>query len=73
MGRVKQKLVDAAASKKAAAEARKQRDLRKFGKQVQTAKLQERAKEKREMLDKINLLKRSELGNLTLYPLYPLS
>ena len=62
MGHVKQKLVDAAASKKAAAEARKQRDLRKFGKQVQTAKLQERAKEKREMLDKINLLKRSECG-----------
>lgn len=62
MGRVKQKLVDAAASKKAAAEARKQRDLRKFGKQVQMAKLQERAKEKREMLDKINLLKRSKFG-----------
>ena len=60
MGRVRQKLVDAAASKKAAAEARKQRDLRKFGKQVQVAKLQERAKEKREMLDKINLLKRSK-------------
>ena len=60
MGRVKQKLVDAAAIKRAAAEARKQRDLRKFGKQVQQAKLQERAKEKREMLDKVNLLKRSK-------------
>lgn len=59
MGKVKQKLVDAAAGKKAAAEARRQRDLKKFGKQVQVAKLQERAKEKRDTLDKINILKRS--------------
>ncbi len=59
MGKIKQKLIDSAAGKKAAAEARKQRDLKKFGKQVQVAKLQERAKEKRDTLDKINLLKRS--------------
>jgi rRNA-processing protein EBP2 len=59
MGRVKAKLVDTAASKKAASEARRQRDLKKFGKQVQVAKLQERDKAKRETLDKINLLKRS--------------
>lgn len=59
MGKIKQKLVDAAAGKKAAAEARKQRDLKKFGKQVQVAKLQERAKEKRDTLDKIGQLKRS--------------
>lgn len=59
MGKIKQKMVDEAANKKAAAEARKQRDLRKFGKQVQVAKLQERDKAKRETLDKINLLKRS--------------
>ena len=59
MGKIKAKLIDEAAGKKAAAEARKQRDLKKFGKQVQVAKLQERAKEKRDTLDKISLLKRS--------------
>lgn len=59
MGKIKQKMTDDAASKKAAADARKQRDLKKFGKQVQIAKLQERDKAKRETLDKINLLKRS--------------
>lgn len=59
MGKIKQKLIDEAAGKKAAAEARRQRDLKKFGKQVQVAKLQERAKEKRDTLEKINLLKRS--------------
>ncbi|KAF2746008.1 Ebp2-domain-containing protein [Sporormia fimetaria CBS 119925] len=62
MGKIKQKLVDEAAGKKAAAEARKQRDLKKFGKQVQVAKLQERAKEKRETLEKINTLKRKRQG-----------
>ena len=59
MGKIKSKIVDEAANKKAAADARKQRDLKKFGKQVQVAKLQERDKAKRETLDKINLLKRS--------------
>jgi rRNA-processing protein EBP2 len=59
MGKIKAKLVDDAAGKKASAEARKQRDLKKFGKQVQVAKLQERAKEKRDTLEKISLLKRS--------------
>lgn len=59
MGKIKQKLVDEAADKKAASEARKQRDLRKFGKQVQVAKLQERDKQKRDTLDKITALKRS--------------
>ncbi|KAF2453235.1 eukaryotic rRNA processing protein EBP2-domain-containing protein [Lineolata rhizophorae] len=58
MGRVKQKLIDAAAGKKAAAEARKQRDLKKFGKQVQIAKQQERERAKKETLEKINILKR---------------
>ncbi|ORY19523.1 eukaryotic rRNA processing protein EBP2-domain-containing protein [Clohesyomyces aquaticus] len=62
MGKIKQKLVDDAAGKKAAAEARRQRDLKKFGKQVQVAKIQERAKEKRDTLEKINLLKRKRQG-----------
>lgn len=59
MGRVRQKLVDVAASKKAAAEARKQRDLKKFGKQVQVEKRQERERAKKETLERIQILKRS--------------
>jgi rRNA-processing protein EBP2 len=59
MGKIKAKLIDEAAGKKASAEARKQRDLKKFGKQVQVAKMQERAKEKRDTIEQINLLKRS--------------
>lgn len=59
MEKVKAKMIEEATAKKASAEARKQRDLKKFGKQVQIQKQQERAKEKRETLEKINLLKRS--------------
>ncbi|OTA67911.1 Ebp2-domain-containing protein [Hypoxylon sp. EC38] len=58
MEKVKAKLIEEASAKKAAAEARKQRDLKKFGKQVQVAKLQERQKAKRETLEKIKTLKR---------------
>lgn len=65
MGKVKKKLYDEAAGKKASAEARRQRDLKKFGKQVQVAKLQQRNKEKRDTLEKINSLKRS-----TFHPLF---
>ena len=61
MGKVRQKMVDEAARKKASSDARRQRDLKKFGKAVQVAKLQERDKAKRETLDKINVLKRSKL------------
>lgn len=61
MGKVRAKLLDETARKKASADARRQRDLKKFGKAVQNAKLQERAKEKRETLDRIQTLKRSEL------------
>lgn len=61
MEKVRAKLVEEASAKKAAAEARKLRDLKKFGKQVQVAKLQERQKAKRDTLDKIKTLKRSEL------------
>ncbi|THV66652.1 hypothetical protein D6D02_09667 [Aureobasidium pullulans] len=62
MGKIKSKLVDEAASKKASAEARRQRDLKKFGKQVQVAKLQERSREKKDTMDKIQLLKRKRKG-----------
>ena len=59
MGRIKKKLFDEAAAKKASADARRQRDLKKFGKQVQVAKLQQRSKEKRETLERVNDLKKS--------------
>jgi rRNA-processing protein EBP2 len=59
MGKVKRKMHEEAASKKAAAEARALRDAKKFGKAVQVAKAQERAREKRETLEKISTLKRS--------------
>ncbi|PBP21404.1 rRNA processing protein Ebp2 [Diplocarpon rosae] len=62
MAKIKAKLIDEAASKKASAEARKQRDLKKFGKQVQVAKLQERDKERKQTLDKIKDLKRKRRG-----------
>jgi rRNA-processing protein EBP2 len=59
MEKVKRKMRDEAASKKAAAEARALRDAKRFGKAVQVAKVQERAREKREVLEKISTLKRS--------------
>lgn len=63
MGKVRQKLLDEAARKKASADAKRQRDLKKYGKAVQVAKLQERQKEKRDTLDRINTLKRSRSDN----------
>jgi rRNA-processing protein EBP2 len=59
MEKVKAKMVEEASARKASAEARKLRELKKFGKQVQVAKLQERAKAKKETLEKIKTLKRS--------------
>ena len=70
MGRIKKKLYDEAASKKASADARKQRDLKKFGKQVQVAKLQQRDKDKRETLEKINALKKSESWIFLVPPIF---
>lgn len=60
MGKVRSKLLDETARKKASADARRQRDLKKFGKAVQVAKLQERQKEKTATLDRIQTLKRSK-------------
>jgi Eukaryotic rRNA processing protein EBP2 len=45
--------------KKASEAAKRQRDLKKFGKQVQVSKIQEREKGKRTTLEKIKALKRS--------------
>ncbi|KAI9859319.1 MAG: rRNA-processing protein and EBNA1-binding protein ebp2 [Vezdaea acicularis] len=62
MTSVRQKVRDAKANQAAAAEARKQRDLKKFGKAVQVAKLQERAKERREGGERVKALKRKRRG-----------
>ncbi|KAF3903505.1 hypothetical protein ABW20_dc0110222 [Dactylellina cionopaga] len=62
MGLIKDRMKEEAAQKQASADAKRQRDLKKFGKQVQVAKLQERQKEKKQMLDKIQVLKRKRAG-----------
>lgn len=58
MDRLKSKLVKEASEKKAREDARKQRQLKKFGKEVQVATLQQRQKEKRDVLDRIKNLKK---------------
>ncbi|ODV95652.1 hypothetical protein PACTADRAFT_3342 [Pachysolen tannophilus NRRL Y-2460] len=63
MEKLKQKLVKEAIAKKATEDSKKQRHLKKFGKQVQNATLQERQKEKRETLEKIKSLKKKRQGN----------
>jgi len=60
MGKIRQKLLDEAAVKRAKQGApRKQRDLKKFRKKAQVVKLQEREKAKKEMLERVKVLKRS--------------
>ncbi|CAG8846517.1 26514_t:CDS:2, partial [Racocetra persica] len=45
---------------KASEEARRQRELKKFGKKVQIEKIQERQKKKKEELEKIKVMKKSD-------------
>ncbi|SCU96106.1 LAFA_0G04302g1_1 [Lachancea sp. 'fantastica'] len=63
MDRLKTKLVGEASDRKAREDARKQRQLKKFGKQVQVATLQSRQKEKKETLDRIKSLKQKRKHN----------
>ncbi|KHC59576.1 rRNA-processing protein EBP2 [Candida albicans SC5314] len=63
MDKLKNKLLTEAANKKASEEAKRQRQLKKFGKQVQHATLQERAKQKKETLEKIKSLKKKRGAN----------
>lgn len=58
MGKVKGRLVSDAAARKASEDAKRQRQLKKFGKAVQQEKLKERAQAKKEMLEKVSALKR---------------
>jgi len=62
MERIRTKLLDESASIKKGEEAKKQRNLKKYGKQIQMDRLKERAKDKREMLESVKSLKRSEFG-----------
>lgn len=63
MDKIKQKMIDEETDKRARGDARRQRELKKFGKKVQNAKLQERQKDKRDTLEKIQSLKRKRAGN----------
>ncbi|OWB63856.1 hypothetical protein B5S29_g4869 [[Candida] boidinii] len=63
MEKLKTKLVQEATEKKAREEARRQRQLKKFGKQVQHETLQQRQKEKKDALDKFKSLKRKRQNN----------
>src|SRR6266567_2188689 len=58
MERIRQRLLDEGASIKRSEEKRKEREGKKFGKQVQLEKLKEREKSKREMEERIKGLKR---------------
>ncbi|CAG8723740.1 7171_t:CDS:1, partial [Scutellospora calospora] len=57
---VRQRLINEEQSIKASEEAKRQRELRKFGKKVQVEKIQERQKKKKEDLEKIKVMKKSD-------------
>lgn len=63
MDRLKKKLLKEAADLKASEEAKKQRQLKKFGKKVMHETLQERDKQKKETLEKIKSLKKKRGAN----------
>ncbi|KAF9998115.1 rRNA-processing protein and EBNA1-binding protein ebp2 [Entomortierella chlamydospora] len=63
MAKIRQKLLDENASIQASERAKAQRELKKFGKKVQTEKRLEREKAKAEALEKINVLKKKRQGN----------
>jgi rRNA-processing protein EBP2 len=60
MERIRQRLLDESAGIKKGEEKRRQREGKKFGKQVQVEKVREREKSKKDLDDKIKSLKRSE-------------
>lgn len=61
MERIRQRLLDESAGIKKSDEKRKEREGKKFGKQVQIEKLKEREKSKKEMEERLKGLKRSTL------------
>ncbi|KAK3826881.1 MAG: eukaryotic rRNA processing [Linnemannia elongata] len=63
MAKIRQRLLDENASIEASERAKAQRELKKFGKKVQTEKRLEREKAKADALDKITALKKKRQGN----------
>lgn len=63
MEKLKQRLIQEESEKLARQEARRQRNLKKFGKQVQIQTLQKRQQEKKDTLDKIKSLKKKRGAN----------
>lgn len=71
MAKIRQRLLDENASIQASEKAKAQRELKKFGKKVQTEKRLEREKAKADALDKIQTLKKSMLCyNLLMFFFY---
>lgn len=60
MERVRQRLLDESAGIKASEEAKRQRELKKFGKKVQVERQLERQKSKKDLQERVKGLKRSE-------------
>ena len=60
MERIRQRLLDESAGMKRSEEKRKEREGKKFGKQVQLEKLKERQQNKKEIEERLKGLKRSE-------------
>lgn len=60
MERIRQRLLDESAGIKKTEEKRREREGKKFGKQVQMEKLKERERSKKEMEERLKGLKRSE-------------
>ena len=61
MERIRQRLLNETAGIKKSEDKRKEREGKKFGKQVQVEKLKEREKSKKEMEERLKGLKRSKL------------
>ena len=60
MERIRQRLLDESAGMKRSEEKRKEREGKKFGKQVQLEKIKERQQSKKEIEERLKGLKRSE-------------
>ena len=60
MERIRQRLLDESAGLKRAEEKRKEREGKKFGKQVQLEKIKERQQNKKEIEERLKGLKRSK-------------
>ncbi|KAH7876078.1 eukaryotic rRNA processing protein EBP2-domain-containing protein [Lentinula edodes] len=65
MERIRQRLLDEKAGIKKSEEKRKEREGKKFGKQVQIEKLKDRERGKKEMEERLKGLKRSELAKIS--------